>query len=128
MTISFWRYSHLALAVSSFLFITLASVTGIILAFQPITEKTQPYKVDGFNTITLAEAMPGINRSFTEVTDVTVDANDFVIVKGTDTSGKNTTAYVDPHSGKILGTPPKKNEFFQWVTSLHRSLFLHDVG
>ncbi|MCB0434087.1 MAG: hypothetical protein KDD18_14235, partial [Mangrovimonas sp.] len=44
ITISIWRYSHLALAVSSFVFIILASLTGIILAFQPISEQIKPYK------------------------------------------------------------------------------------
>ncbi|MFL9481939.1 PepSY domain-containing protein [Chitinophagaceae bacterium LWZ2-11] len=128
MTISFWRYSHLALAVSSFLFIILASVTGVILAFKPVTEKVQPYKTDGFNKITLAEAVPVLGKSFSEVTDVTVDANSFVIVKGMDTDGKNKSAYVDAHTGKILGVQGKENAFFQWVTSLHRSLFLHEIG
>jgi len=28
----------------------------------------------------------------------------------------------------VLGKPGKKNEFFQWITSLHRSLFLHEAG
>jgi sulfite reductase (NADPH) flavoprotein alpha-component len=39
MTISIWRYSHLALAISAALFILIASITGIILAFEPISEK-----------------------------------------------------------------------------------------
>ncbi|RZM21628.1 MAG: FAD-binding oxidoreductase, partial [Pedobacter sp.] len=36
--------------------------------------------------------------------------------------------YIDPITGKILGTPEKKSPFFQWVTTLHRSLFLHETG
>lgn len=128
MTISVWRYSHLALAVSSFLFITLAAVTGIILAFEPVTARFPSYRAEHFNSITLAEAIPSVRSSFSEITDLTIDANQFVIVKGTDSTGKSVTAYVDPHSGKILGTPGSKSAFFQWVTSLHRSLFLHEPG
>ncbi len=128
MTISIWRYSHLTLALSSFLFIALASITGIILAFEPVSVKTLPYKVENFREITLAEAIPAIKKNFEEVTDVTVDVNQFVVVKGVDLEGEDVTVYVDPRTGKVLGVPQKKSEFFQWVTSLHRSLFLNELG
>ncbi|GEP49560.1 hypothetical protein FNO01nite_02320 [Flavobacterium noncentrifugens] len=128
MTISIWRYSHLALAVSSFLFIILVSVTGIVLAFEPISEKIQPYKTDCFDAVTVAQMLVAIKKTNAEIIDVTVDANSFVIVKSIDNNGKNFTAYADPKSGKTLGEVPKKNRFFQWVTTLHRSLFLHETG
>jgi sulfite reductase (NADPH) flavoprotein alpha-component len=128
MTISVWRYSHLALAVSSFIFILLASVTGIILAFEPINEKFPSYKAEGFNNITVAQVVPSIKKSFDEITEINVDVNDFVIVKGIDTAGKNITAYVNPATGKIIGTPKNKNEFFESVKDFHRSLFLHTAG
>jgi sulfite reductase (NADPH) flavoprotein alpha-component len=128
MTISVWRYSHLALAVSSFLLLTLASVTGIILAFQPVTEKIQPYRVDSFNEVRLAYTLPVLRQTYPGITELSVDANHFVQVKGTDSEGKKLLAYVDPQTGKIIGTPGKQSEFFQWVTALHRSLFLHEAG
>lgn len=128
MTISIWRYSHLALALSSFLLLILASVTGIILAFEPVTARTLPYKADSFDKITLAEAIPVLKKSFEEITEVTVDVNDFVIVKGIDDKGDDVTVYVDPATGKVLGVPQKKSEFFQWITSFHRSLFLNEIG
>jgi sulfite reductase (NADPH) flavoprotein alpha-component len=128
MTISIWRYSHFALAVSSFLFITLAAVTGIVLSFEPITGKVPSYKSDDFNKLSLAETIPVLNKSFSSITTVTVDANDFVVVKGKDSSKQLVEVYVDPGTGKVLGKPHPQSEFYQWVTSLHRSLFLHEVG
>jgi sulfite reductase (NADPH) flavoprotein alpha-component len=128
MTISVWRYSHLALAVSSFLLLTLASVTGIILAFQLVAEKIKPYSADSFKQITLAKALPALKNAYPGITEVSIDANHFVQVKGTDADGKKLLAYVDPQTGKILGIPGKPSEFFQWVTALHRSLFLHETG
>lgn len=128
MTISVWRYSHLALAVSSFLFITLAAVTGIILAFEPVNEKMQSFRAGDFNKITVAETLPVLKKTFTEITELTVDANQFVTVDGTDSTGKPVQVYVDPATGKTLGKAHKKSEFFQWVTALHRSLFLHEAG
>lgn len=128
MTISVWRYSHLALALSSFLLITLAAITGIILAFEPVSIKSLPYKVKDFNNITLAESIPVLKNNFEEITELTVDANQFVTVKGIDKKGEDVTVYVDPGTGKTLGIPEKKTEFFEWVTSFHRSLFLHEIG
>ena len=128
MTISVWRYSHLALAVSSSILLTLAAITGIILAFQPVTEKLQPYRSDNFNQVTLAQTLPQLRKTYPGITDLTVDANQFVQVKGTDANGKKLLAYVDPTTGKVLGSPKAQSEFFQWVTALHRSLFLHGAG
>lgn len=128
MTISVWRYSHLALAVSSFLLLVLASVTGIILAFEPVTAKLQPYKIGGFDTITIAQTIPELKNNFEEITSITVDVNQFVTVDGIDNDGENATVYVDPRTGTTLGKPQKKSPFFQWVTSFHRSLFLNETG
>ena len=128
MTISIWRYSHLALAVSSFLFILLASLTGIILAFDPIAQKTLPYRVHDFNSITLAESLPVIRKSFPEINDISVDNNQFVILDGTNSDGENISVYIDPRTGKSLGIPVAQNNFFQWVTAFHRSLFLKETG
>lgn len=128
MTISIWRYSHLALAVSSFLLLTLASVTGIILAVEPVLQKTQPYRVDSFSDITLAQTLPVLKKSYSELTELSVDVNGFVRLQGTDDTGKSIDAYIDPRTGKVLGIPTKQGEFFEWVTALHRSLFLHEAG
>lgn len=128
MTISVWRYSHLALAVSSFLLLSVASITGIILAFEPVLQKTQPYRVDGFSEITLAQTLPVLKKNYPEISELSVDANGFVQLQGSDAEGENLTAYIDPKTGKALGTPTKQSEFFGWVTALHRSLFLHEAG
>lgn len=128
MTISVWRYSHLALAISSFLFITLASVTGIILAFEPISEKTQPYRVDGFSQVSIAQALDVFAKSYDEIIEISVDENQFVIVKAIDADGKDAEFYADPKTGKAFRKVAKKNAFFEWVTNLHRSLFLHETG
>lgn len=128
MTISIWRYSHLTLAVSSFLFIALASITGIILAFEPVLQKTQPYRAADFNQITVAEMIPALKKEYAEITDVTIDANQFVIAKVINENGDEATLYVNPKTGKALGSVPKENAFFKWVTTLHRSLFLHETG
>ncbi|TDQ09771.1 PepSY domain-containing protein [Pedobacter metabolipauper] len=128
MTISIWRYSHLALAISSFLLLTLASITGIILAFEPVSEKIQPYRVNNFDGITLAQALPVLRKTYPDISELKVNASQFVQINGSDANGEKLLAYVDPLTGKILGSPKEQNEFFKWITALHRSLFLHETG
>jgi len=128
MTNHFWRYSHLALAVSSFLFLLLASVTGAILSAEPVLDRLKPYAAKNIDALNLAQAIPVLRQNYPGITKISVESNQFVLIEGTDKAGDAIKAYVEPTSGRIIGKPTKKNEFFQWVTSLHRSLFLHEIG
>ena len=128
MTLSFWRYLHLALAVFSAAFLVLASATGVILAVDAIQEKTPPYKVENFEKITLEETLPALKKAYPEITELNVDHNHFVTLQGIDQKDNDVIAYIDPRTGKILGEPIKKSEFIQWTTALHRSLFLKETG
>lgn len=128
MTLSFWRYTHLALALFSSLFLILASVTGIILAVDAMQEKTLPYRVENFDKINLGETLTVLKKNYPEITELSVDNNKFVTLQAIDDDGNDINSYIDPKTGKKLGTPIKKSEFIQWVTGLHRSLFLHETG
>lgn len=128
MIISVWRYSHLALAVSSFLLLTLASITGIILAAEPVIHAANSYKVDGFDSISVAQVIPSLRKNINGLQELVVDDNSFVTARFLDTDGNDQTAYIHPITGAVLGTPQEQSPFFKWVTSLHRSLFLHETG
>lgn len=128
MTLSFWRSAHLALAVFSAAFLVLASVTGVILAVDAIQEKTPPYKIADFDAISLQETLSILRKTYPEITELTVDHNQFVNLQGLDQDGNDVNAYVDAKTGKILGAPKQKSEFIQWTTALHRSLFLKETG
>ncbi|MEO5893160.1 MAG: PepSY domain-containing protein [Ferruginibacter sp.] len=128
MIISVWRYSHLALAVSSFLLLTLASLTGIVLAFEPVIEKARNYKIDNFDRVTISQVVPVLKEKIKGIQELAIDDNDFVIVKYSDKEGNDKKNYVNPVTGTILGTPQKQAPLFEWMTALHRSLFLHETG
>lgn len=128
MTLSFWRYTHLALALFSSLFLAAAATTGIILAVDAMQEKTLPYQVENFDTITLGETLAVLKKTYPEITELSVDHNQFVTLQALDQEDNDVNAYIDPKTGKQLGTPVKKSEFIQWVTGFHRSLFLHETG
>lgn len=128
MILSIWRYAHLTLAYISFLFITMTSITGVILSFRPIEQKLHPYKVEQFNTISLAETLPILQQKYGDLTELSIDKNKFVTLEGFDEDGNDFKFYVDPRTGEKLGDPIEKSEFMNSVITLHRSLFLHETG
>lgn len=128
MTLSFWRCSHLVLTLFSSVFLTIASITGTILAIYSIQEKTSINRVKNFETILLEETLPTLRKTYPEITELSVDHNQFVILQGIDQNGNYVNANIDPRTGKILGKPSVKSEFIQWNIAFHRSLFLGETG
>lgn len=128
MTLSIWRYAHLALAILSSAFLLILSVTGVILAYDAIDEKMPSYRVENFENINLAQVLPALSEHYFEVIDVKVDHNDFVMIDAMDEDGNAFQAYIDPLTGKQLGGIKPKSSFIQWTTALHRSLFLKETG
>ena len=128
MTLSIWRYAHLALALISSLFLVMASVTGVILAVDAVQEKIPSYRVANFNVLTVAEVLPTLKGKYGELAEISVDHNGFVLLKGFDNAGNEVDAYIDPNTGSVLGKPVDKSEFVQWNIALHRSLFLKETG
>lgn len=127
MTISIWRYSHLILALISSLFLLALSVTGVILAVEPISNKLHPYSVKGADQLSLSETLTNLNGSYDEILSISQDRNGFVSVSAI-VEGKNEEFYVDPFSGEQLGPMIEKAPIFQFSTNLHRSLFLKSTG
>ena len=128
MTLSIWRYAHLVLALLASFVLIIASLTGIILAIDVANEKTNPYQIDNFNELTLVQFLPELRKVYPEISNISVDHNQFVTLEGFDEEGNEIKAYIDPTTGKQLGIPKPKNEFIQWNLALHRSLFLHETG
>lgn len=128
MTLSIWRYAHLALAIVSSLFLLILSVTGIILAIDAVNEKTQAYRVEDFDTITLTQSITALRKVYPEIIEIAVDHNQFVSIDALDEEGNTIKAYINPTTGKVLGEIKPKSQFIQWTTALHRSLFLHETG
>ena len=124
-----WRYSHFTLAACSSVFVLLATITGGILALEPIDKKLQPFEVAGVEEIPLAQLIDSLNHQYDEILEISVDANQFVAVSVISmVDSLNGDFYVDPHSGEKLGNIPPTNSFFKFITNLHRSLFLKTIG
>jgi len=128
MTLSIWRYSHYLLAVITGVFIFIASVTGIILSFEPISEKYSGQKFSVSDEVLLVKTISQLQKTHQEVYSISVDENDFVLANLITKEGKSGDFYINPLSGEILGQPEPKSEIFEFATNLHRSLFLKSTG
>lgn len=128
MTLSIWRYAHLALAFISSAFLIILSITGVILAVDAINEKSPTYKVENFENITLAQVLPILRENYFEILEVKIDHNDFVTIDAMDEDGNQIQGYIDPNTGKKIGEIAQKSELINWTTALHRSLFLKETG
>ena len=128
MTLSIWRYAHLVLALLASIILIIASLTGIVLAVDVANEQTNPNQIDNFNAITLVQVLPELRKVYPEISNISVDHNQFVTLEGFDEESNEIKAYINPISGKQLGISKPKNEFIQLNLALHRSLFLHETG
>jgi sulfite reductase (NADPH) flavoprotein alpha-component len=128
MTISIWRYSHLTLAISSSLFILLAAITGIILAFDPISNQLKPFAIHNLEAQSLSKTVAVLENQYAEVISLKVDDNHFVEASVVTKKGDSKTFYINPFTGKKLGELLEKKPLYKWATNLHRSLFLKSTG
>lgn len=128
MIISIWRYSHLALAITSFVFVFLATVTGIVLSFQPISEQIQPFKIDGIEQLNVEQTIATFKKQYPEIISIEVDANQFVSASVITKEGNSLNGYFNPKTAAFLGQKPEVSNLFKFTTSLHRSLFLKGIG
>ena len=128
MSLLVWRYSHFLLALISSLFLLIASITGGILAFEPITVSVQPYNVASLDEVSLNQAVLSLNKKYAEIIKIEVTEDDFVIASVITNEGEVNKIYIDPKTGENIGLVKKQKRFFSFITNLHRSLFLKTIG
>lgn len=128
MTLSIWRYSHLILAVSSAVFLVLASITGAILAIEPISQNIQSHSISGLDTINLSQTIDVLQNEYDTVLEIEVTPSNAVKANVLTKEGISEYIYINPLTGKKVADIEKKSPVFSWVTNLHRSLFLKGIG
>ncbi len=128
MTRSIWRLSHLSLALVASLFLILASVSGIFLAYEPIQNTARSNFSPGWDATPLASSIDSLRSRYLEVTTVEKDANGFYNASVLTEEGEFETFRINPETGEKSGEITKQSEFYEWMTSFHRSLFLDTLG
>jgi len=128
MMLSIWRYCHFSLAAVASLFLILASLTGAILAFEPITNSLKNYSINNLNEISLKETLNVLDKKFKEVYEIQITGENFVSVKVLTFSNQTEEVYLNPINGETLEKVKPKSKFFIFFTNLHRSLFFKKIG
>ena len=125
MKLSPWRLVHLWLALVSSIFLIIASVTGAILAFEPVYENSYPYQVKGADELLLSEVIETVRDRHEEVLSLQRDENGFVSLTSFE---YDQPVYIDPFTAEVIGESFETPGIFEWSRALHRSLFLKSTG
>lgn len=125
---SIWRYSHLMLAVSSFLILSLLSITGVFLAADPIIEQQKGFRFTRKSEVALGEMIPMLKEKHPSISSISVNDYGMILMQHTDDQDETAIVYIDPETGAILGNEASQTPLMEWMTNLHRSIFLKETG
>lgn len=124
---SIWRKAHLWLALVSSVFLLLATLTGAILSCEPIQEsmvRTNPAK-----NVLLADCLDTLKSVYPELLELKQDApGQYFLSIFPLEEGQASDFFVDPVTGRPTQPTVQESPFYDWVKSLHRSLFFHNTG
>ncbi len=127
MITSLWRNIHVVSTWVTGVFILLASLTGIILAIEPML--LNAYSVSGqiAEDDTLQKFKERLKENFLEIYAIEIDAYSNIKVEGINESEQN-EVYVKASNGQMVNPPKKLGAIFEFSRDLHRSLFLKTPG
>ena len=128
MTISIWRYSHFVLALAASLFLLVASVTGVILAVEPISHQAKGFAVRDLDEVSLAKTIDALQENYDEVFSLEVESSGFVKASVLTAEMETLEVYIDAQTGEQLGKVQERPAIYSFATNLHRSLFLKSIG
>ncbi|QIE58918.1 oxidoreductase [Rasiella rasia] len=128
MTISIWRYSHLLLAIVASLFLIVASLTGVILAIEPISNQAKGHDVVQLDEVSLATTVTALTNNFDEVFSLEVTPANFVKASVLTKDFETKDLYINASTGETLAEVAERPSIYSFATNLHRSLFLKSIG
>lgn len=128
MTTSIWRQSHFLLALVSGFFILLASITGAILAIEPIYNEAHGMPSFDLAKFKLSSTIDSLSDNYSEVFSIEIEATNLIKVSVLTDELETLNLYVDPETGKEIGRERERPDIFEFATNLHRSLFLKSFG
>ena len=115
MILSIWRFCHFSLAAVASLFLIIASLTGAILAFEPITDSLKNYSINNLNEISLKETLNVLDKKFKEVYEIQITNEDFVSAKVLTFSNQTEEVYLNPINGETLEKIKPKSKFLVFL-------------
>jgi|TARA_B110000091_G_scaffold214545_1_gene268905 sulfite reductase (NADPH) flavoprotein alpha-component len=128
MVVSIWRFSHFLLALISTSFLMLISVSGALLALEPIGVTAQPYNTIDLDEVFISETITSLKKKYDEILELEITPEEFVKASVFTKKGIYKTIYIDPIKGSKLADVKTQSEFFSLITNFHRSLFFKSIG
>lgn len=125
---SLWRYSHFLLAIISALFLIIASITGAILAIEPIAEISKNHAATNLDNVSVSEVVTVLKDRYSEVLELEITPENFVKASVFTKKSTGETLYINASTGDKLGEVVAQSVFFNLITNVHRSLFLKSLG
>ncbi len=126
MKISIWRLIHLWLAMVSAVFLLIASVTGVILAAEPVYEGSYGYDTES-EDLTVAQMMETVRANYSDVISIQKTHNAYFQINVFGEDGEE-SFYIDPRTGERAGELFTTPGIFDFARTLHRSLFFKETG
>ena len=111
MVYTIWRLSHLCFAFVSSGFLIIASLTGIILSFEPIQDRLRPEYLSNYKEIPLSETIENISSHCNEIIYLEKTNQGFLSGQIINKENKNETVYFNPISGKKIGHIKEKKKY-----------------
>ncbi|MBB78787.1 MAG: FAD-binding oxidoreductase [Crocinitomicaceae bacterium] len=127
MILSFWRKSHLILAISSFLFLIITTLTGVILSFKPIAFELHEANINKVGNKNISTLINELNSKFDEIIEIKVDKNNLLKLSLIN-KGEYQEFFADPDTLKKKVSEIETSKIFKYAEIIHRSLFLGVVG
>jgi sulfite reductase (NADPH) flavoprotein alpha-component len=129
MTLSIWRYSHLGFALSFSVFILLAALTGLVLAFEPINEQLDNSILSNeAKNQSIAKTITLLKKEYKEVVSFEINSHNKALANVVTDKGDNIRMYINPTNAKMIGSLKERNAIYKWTTNLHRSLLFKKTG
>ncbi len=125
---SYWRKAHLALALTASLFLIVTSVTGVILSFEPVSNRLHESHIGNADNGSLGSLISKLESTYLEVIEIKVDDNQLLQVSVIDDEGEFQTFHANPTTGKEVVSAYTENGLFSFSRTLHRSLFYGTLG
>lgn len=129
MVYRLWRQAHMWLAAVSFVFLLIVALTGTILGIHAVgVQASVQVPPSSWSELHVADLLHQLRERYTELTTLSVAKSGEVTLRGFDEAGEEFHVVLDPTTGATVGVPHEDSPFIVWITSLHRSLFLHEMG
>lgn len=126
--IRIWRLSHLSLALVAGLFVLVLAVTGIILAFEPISHAASGEQTNKLDEVQLSKILSQVTEQYLECIELKVDDKGFVSLLAIDEDGELVDGRIDISSGKVIAKEAPQNDFIEFCRKFHRSLLMGSAG